>query len=521
MLNIFEPLHMADIIHPEERVARREIQNTSLMDWTARCVGSLHNRLSTQAEASMRSYIVTSASAPRVHRLYQTALHRLQCQQAWPLYITFGYDLTAEVSGSQTDGYTIQLSSACVDELTDGELLALLGQQLGHIACGHVQNLEVMRALDSFAQSLHTLGTFAGKKLWSCFAAWMEVSYFSADRAALCACGSLADTVSLLLKQMGVQPDSVSLAELMADPIQRDAAPKGITFIWMMQSVPVYGGMMRIQELVNWVLSSDFRKDYPAMHYCARVECSDAPSGNQDAQWLTLHRQAMEDDAQACFTLAAQYLSSSGQLPSSIAAGIELLQRAARLGHGKAMFTLAQCMELQLGGLKKSPDMQTHLIRAAASRGEAPAMKQASALPPQISRDALVRRVAESCLAPAILRSLHGRSLPEHLHQLVIHQFWMDADEHVIACDVHTAPDGTLHGLALGRYGLYGRIPGEAHPYHIPWAAFAREDLTSQPLEDGRYLHVGSRPVIRHLDPLNGTMGEVLIRLKRQLTAAT
>lgn len=232
----FEKIFEADLIHPLEEKSRRDCQNNPLYDWLANQGAELKNRINERAEASLNLYPVTKFTAPRLNRLYETALARLDCRERYPLYLKFDYAIKFYVSGSDFDSYIIVISDT-VDDLSDEELLALFGQALGRIKIGHVKNLQLLKILEDCANSL-PMGEVLGKTLWSAFASWNIAAQFSIDRAALFASGSERAVASLLMKQCGDM--NIDLQEILSRPIERPY-DLGIYFVWLMQRLPNFG----------------------------------------------------------------------------------------------------------------------------------------------------------------------------------------------------------------------------------------------------------------------------------------
>ena len=169
-------LYDADMIHPLEFDAARAIQSVPVYDWLGKQAAQIMKNLDDLPEAAARWFPVNRYTAPRLYALYRLALKRLNCVEEYPLFLKNGYDLTAEVRGSRSQGHMIAVNDACAETLDDGELLALFGQQIGHIRADHTQQTELLGLLEKSAGQIPMMGTLIGKKLWACFADWLIAS---------------------------------------------------------------------------------------------------------------------------------------------------------------------------------------------------------------------------------------------------------------------------------------------------------------------------------------------------------
>lgn len=514
----FGQLYEADMIHPLEYEVMQSCQKNALYDWLAKEGAGLKMRMDDMAEALTRAYPVSRYTAPRLHRLYRLALSRLGCREEYPLFLTLGYDLKAVTTGSDADGHVILMNSSCLEELSDDELLALLGHELGHIKANHIQNTQLLSILETGAQNIPLVGTLAGKQLWTYFAQWLIASEFTADRAALFACESRSAVESLLLKQSGQTGPAPET--LLAQTCDRPRK-LGMYFVWLAQSMPVFGGIERIRELRRWTASPQFRGTYPAFFYCLLLESGQQPEDGTQAQLLSLHQKALDGDPAALCRLGEGYLTGTGGLSVSGKTALSLFSQAACRGSSKAMYVLAKCIDRKFEGLKADPARSERLVQASASRGYAPAIANAAArsgqaAPPALSnileKFALNYPGAESCQ----LNDAHpGAAIPDSEQDLagLRDGFWMDWGEAVYAVQTVVELDGAVYGLALGERGLYGRLVPEEFPFYVSWRCFLNDPLEQRELEDESYLCSGRTPLIRREGQLGGTILEILLRL--------
>lgn len=128
--------------------------------------------------------------------------------EAPPVYVSSDDELGALALGTDDDALVV-LSRAWVERLTDGELTALVGHELGH-----VQNNQVL-----YATALHYLRheavffvRWVVKPAVMALQAWSRRAEITCDRAALLCVRDLEVAASALLKTAGGAPDDVDVA---------------------------------------------------------------------------------------------------------------------------------------------------------------------------------------------------------------------------------------------------------------------------------------------------------------------
>lgn len=503
----FGKLFDAEMVHPLEYESAKACQSVAVYDWLAKQAAQIKKNLTDLPEAAARWFPVNQFTSPRLHGLYMLALKRLNCAEEYPLFLKNGYDLTAKALGSRSEGHMIVMNDACAEELNDGELLALLGQQIGHIRGDHIQQLELLDLLESSAQSIPMMGTIIGKKLWSYFADWLVASQYTADRAAVFAAQSVYAVESLLLRQIGLDPASPEAKALEQQPVKQAKGKSGVFFIKSWHEMPAFGNVERIQEVRAWVRSGEMKKDHPQVYYQCRVEENDPAFSPEDESVLRLHASAMEGDAKAAVKLAELYIQGKEALPVCTAAAACLFQYAACQGDPLAMRYLIGFMQHGIENMENDERRIEQLFRAAYSRKLATSRPNPyGPLPVNESLRALVGNLEQK----------YGVSSPggEEL-QRAKDAFWIPQDDDVYSCSVCTNSDGWLFGLAAASTGLYGRTDEKSLPFMIKWEEFEARDLYSRETDDGWWIFSGPARLIQKPKNMHGTMAELLILLKK------
>lgn len=140
---------------------------------------------------------VSATQAPRVHRLARHC-ERILHTAPVEVYVSTSSEAAAFAFGSgETD--VIVITSGLVDFLPDdGELLFILGQQLGHVKADHVLYLTVAKALGTALKGIPALGGALSSAANFLLVPWQRMATLTADRAGLLCCQDLR-TASLTI----------------------------------------------------------------------------------------------------------------------------------------------------------------------------------------------------------------------------------------------------------------------------------------------------------------------------------
>lgn len=505
----FEKIYEADLIHPLEQKSIQDCQKNLLYDWLADQCSALKNRVDDRAEATLNLYPVTKFTAPHLNQLYELALKRLDCKEKFPLYINFDYGINFEVSGSPSESYVIKLSSVSFEELTNEEILALLGQALGRIKANHVQNLQLLKILENVVGSLPLIGPAAEKELWSSFAAWNISALFSIDRAALFACGSERAVVSLILKQNGLTTND--FFQILNQDVKK-SDDLGIYFIWLMQSLPVFGGIERIQELRRWVRSESFKNDYPGFYHKNLLE--DKIEDEETTSLLELHRLAINGNVRAMVTLADKYFKGE-ELPKSKFMAENFYKMASFNGDARAMYIFAKFLDFDSKG--KNKKFVRRLYEAAASRDFQPALQKV--IDTELERqDNLMEKVCNDFFIKHKNQTVCKIKSDLEEYEQIRRAFWINQDEKIFAQETFVNVEGEIFGIAITATGIYGRLSEESLPYHVAWKQMRNEGLEQRWLSDNKkYLTLGETALYCVEKSFQGTVAEVIINIALNL----
>lgn len=503
----FEKMFEADLIHPLDEKSMKACRESPLLDGLTDEGATLRNRLVARAEATLELYPVTDLTAPRLNRLYETVLKRLDCREHYLLFLKFDYQIKFEVTGSESDSYVITVSDT-IEELSDEEILALFGQALGQIKANHVQNLQSLKILEQGAKSLPFVGAIAEKKLWSSVADWNIAAQFTIDRAALFACGSERTVASLLLKQSGIS--SVKLSEIFKSRIERPRQ-LGIYFVWLMQSLPIFGVVERIQELRRWIRSDDFKKNYPGLYFRTLLE--DETCDEETFPLLEMHRLATQGNIEAIVALAEKYFLGK-DLPKSSFMSMELYKAASFRGDAKSMYIFAAFLKEFFDSVDEK--IIRRLQECSASRGFEPARKKIEGRP-SAEKNSAAEKICKKFSADYKNQSACKTTFDDELEERIHFAFWINHEDKILAAETFSDDDET-YGTAVTSSGIYGRLSKKNLPFAISWEELRRDSICQRQLQDDQnYFIVGKVAIYRVGKLLGGTMAEILFKLAKNL----
>lgn len=520
MLEIeYAPVPATTLVHPLEYELQLSVQKDGFFNHFVASIGNLRMKLSSLPQMRLNAFPVNEYTHPRLYRIYRMVLERLQCEEVFELYVDFHYDLSARAYGSAQDGHLILLNSACLRELNDGELAALLGREVGHIMNSHVQYREMLDSVHLITDRLPAAGEIVTQKVSSFFSKWMVAAEFSADRAGLIASRSFESMATLMLRQMGISPEPEELLRVLNQRIDAMPEKMGINYMIMAKAFPTLGMTRRLVELDKWVNSQEFREGYPFMHYMAKAFVPRPQSDEEEERLVLLHRRAYHGNPAAQEQLAHGYHDGTMGLPQAYEPYLALTLAAAYAGNGKAMYTMYQILKKNIAGQKASSRLQHQLLRASGSRFSG-AQSEAVKLPklavfallPKAISAAVQKNGAQSACMLNVQNP--GTPLPQEAAEEILDAFWMPANDHVYAAEVEIR-NGVCCGVALSERGIYGRFVGKRYPYMVSWEEFIREPLEINSEDAEKYLICGNRKISKWKgrEQLAGTINEILVSL--------
>lgn len=171
--------------HPADRAALGALKRIPGFDEMVKFFVGLTSEKAIRLIFLASAVRVTEKQFPRVYALLEEACSVLDAREVPELYITQTPILNAGAVGVNKPFLT--LNSGLVDSMSEDELLAVIGHELGHILSGHVLYKTLLWFLMNAALGLMNipLGQLAVLAIIGALKEWDRKSELSADRAGL------------------------------------------------------------------------------------------------------------------------------------------------------------------------------------------------------------------------------------------------------------------------------------------------------------------------------------------------
>lgn len=153
------------------------------------------------ADIAGNRFRITEKTNPRVYRLYQTALARLDMPGEYPLYSQMQYAYGTDTIG--VNDPVIVINSSNIGDFSDEAILYCLGHELGRIKSGHQLYYKLADLMSSATQKIGTLGEAAFASMAYALLEWERYAKYTDDRAGLIACGGIDGCVEAGMRNLG------------------------------------------------------------------------------------------------------------------------------------------------------------------------------------------------------------------------------------------------------------------------------------------------------------------------------
>lgn len=259
-------LKAPDYEHPSDRAALAALKSIPVVDKLLAVYLDFNIKSSMYIRSKGDGFRVTEATYPRLYRLYETALKRLNMQKEPKLLLELSYEYNAYATGA-SEPYIV-LHSSSVRDSTDEELLYLMGHELGHINSGHVLYHGLARILGNELTGIFRgLAPLVSAGLMFSLYDWDRKSELTADRAGAIAAGGVENAVKYRIRTMGQGTCSryvdFSLENVLSQYEDFDMSKDGVVgkLIYTMQMVPQSHpwSITRIKALTDWSKTEQYQ----------------------------------------------------------------------------------------------------------------------------------------------------------------------------------------------------------------------------------------------------------------------
>ncbi len=255
-----------DYQHPGEKIAMAALKKIPLLDIVMGKVLDAQIQMDLYAETVGSCYKITEKTNPRVYALYKLALSRLGITEEYPLFCKMSYDYNAYATGVNKP--FIVIHSSVIANYSDGELLHIIGHEIGHIKSGHILYHSMANSLNSILGSLGGVAETASVALQFALMEWHRNSEYTADRAGLIATADIDAVNTETMKMLG-HSDKISDIDFSVDKVMKQvddfkADSAGIIgkllYINYTATATHPWSILRLKQINDWCNSGEYEK---------------------------------------------------------------------------------------------------------------------------------------------------------------------------------------------------------------------------------------------------------------------
>lgn len=257
--------------HPADRGALTALRELRGFDEILKTLFSLWNEKAIRLEFLASAIRVDHRQYPRVYQAWTDVARTLDAPELPELFVQQSPVFNAQAIG--LDRPFVVVNTACLQQVDDEELHALLGHELGHVMSGHAVYRTMLDLLTRFALGFTWIpgSAIAVQVITAAMYEWWRKAELSGDRAGLLAGQDPAASLRLLMKMAGggdlSQVDTAAFLEQAAEfeggGDVRDSLLKLRMLAFSTHPVPV----SRAAQLRRWIDSGAYGAvlagDYP------------------------------------------------------------------------------------------------------------------------------------------------------------------------------------------------------------------------------------------------------------------
>lgn len=249
--------------HPADKAALDALKKIPILDVVLRKFFELGAEKIFRIQMIGQAVHVTPKQCPKIYSMFREACDILDVHEP-DLFLVSSPYVNAFTFGAERP--FIAIHSALVDLLTEEELMAVLGHELGHVKCGHVLYRSLALILLKLAEGFG-LGRMAMHGLMIALYDWFRKAEMSADRAELLVTQDVNVCLHVHMKLSAgskVIYDQIDPKEFLkqADSYEElDYSTLNKVFklfneLWLTHPVPVY----RAKEIKLWSESKQYKE---------------------------------------------------------------------------------------------------------------------------------------------------------------------------------------------------------------------------------------------------------------------
>jgi Zn-dependent protease with chaperone function len=250
--------------HPADRAALEAVKKIPMLDKVFRKLLELGIERIMRIQLLGQAIHVTPKQCSKIYRLFREAADILDMHEP-DLFLASNPYINAFTFGVERPFIVIQ--SGLVDLLTEDELRAVLGHELGHVKAGHVLYRSIAYFLGHIATRILGLGGIGTMGLAVALYDWSRKSELTADRAELLVTQNVETCLNLHMKLASGSRsvfDQINHEEFLKqadtyEDLEYNTLNKVYKFmqeIWLSHPVPVF----RAKEIKAWSESKQYKE---------------------------------------------------------------------------------------------------------------------------------------------------------------------------------------------------------------------------------------------------------------------
>ena len=286
----FPGLDPAVLQHPYDRAALSALQRIPGLDILVRKFIELFPERVAYIQNVAQTIRVSQAQCPELYAQLQEACTILDMREP-ELYVAHNPLPNAWTSG-HTHPY-ITVTSGLLDLMTEDEILAVIGHELGHIKSGHVlyrtMALCISLLLTIVGDMTLGIGRLIGRSLEATLLEWYRMSEFTGDRSGLLVVQDPQVMLSLMMKFAGgtlFQRNQLDPQEFIKQADMYEAVDANLLdrIYKMLLVAPVNHPLtiVRAREIMNWSDSREYRDVLEGRYTRARGQNDSRSQGNKN-----------------------------------------------------------------------------------------------------------------------------------------------------------------------------------------------------------------------------------------------
>lgn len=255
--------------HPDDAKALSAMRNMKMLTIPIKQIHGWFNELFFRIKVVPNCIEVNSQQYPSLWKKYIQLTEVISIYPAPKLYINTSPTLNAITTG--TNNPCIMLFSGLIDLLSEDELLAVLGHELGHVKCQHLlysslAELILMLGAEAFNSIIPGIGSLFQIPVVYVLLDWYRKAELSCDRAALLTTQDEDIVCSALAKLAGYSKnlkDEINLQAVKEQAFEHEnigensRIEQALKVFFMMQETHPHP-VTRVRELSNWAISQDY-----------------------------------------------------------------------------------------------------------------------------------------------------------------------------------------------------------------------------------------------------------------------